>query len=320
MQKYASFRSASNATRLKLAMYYVQRAVTSRTVRRLANWAAVGALRTYYRPNLPRSRQKSSVAERMKKSGYIELGKLLSREQCDEILAYLAGQTMVDARGTGKRFGIQDVPQGTRIGDYPLDTIINCPHVLEIANHPGIVRIMTDYLGFKPTILTLGMRWSFPAETSADPVQRYHRDSEPASAKLLIYLTDVDQLSGPHAYVEGTHRERMPLRMRPYSDDDIARQYGAGVTIEGPAGTGVLIDTKGIHKGMLPVQRPRLLLGIQYGLLPCFLYEYSPVICKRAGQFDPYINRLMIREDVAAPQAVAGAAGESGSVLVNTGQ
>lgn len=243
----------------------------------------------------------------------MELGKLLTREQCEDIHVYLAGHTMVDVRGTGKTYTIRDVPQGVKIGDYPLETIVNCPHVLDIANHPEIIRIMADYLGFKPTILTLGLRWSFPAETSADPVQSFHRDSEPGSAKLLIYLTNVDHVSGPHAYVEGTHRERMPLRLKPYSDDDIARKYGASVTIEGPAGTGFFIDTKGIHKGHLPVQKPRLLLGIQYALLPCLLYEYSPVKCKRADQFDPYINRLMIKGEVEEPGRWIDAASESPS-------
>ena len=296
MQKYASFSGATNATRLKLAMYYVQRIVTSRTVRKITTRALVGALRAFHKSEGSDSHQQSSAAEHLRKAGYLELGKLLTRGQCDDIQRYLVDKHMVDVRGTGNKFRIHCVPQGVKLGDYPLDTIVNCPHVLDIANHPDIVRIVTDYLGFKPTIVSLGLRWSFPTETSSDTVQSFHRDSEPASAKLLIYLTDVDHLSGPHAYVEGTHRERMPLRMRPYADDDIARRYGNGVVIEGQAGTGFVIDTKGIHKGVPPSQRPRLLLGIQYSLLPCFLYEYSPVKCERADDFDPYINRLMIRD------------------------
>lgn len=320
MQKYASFQNASNATRFKLAMYYVQRAITSRTVRRIANQLLVGALKTFRKADGSDSHHKSSLAEHLKKAGHIVLGKLLTKEQCEEILRYLDDQYMVDARGTGKQFRFHYAPHGVKLGDYPLETVVNCPHVLDIANHPDIVRIMTNYLGFKPTIVSLGLRWSFPTESSADTVQRFHRDSEPGSAKLLIYLTDVDHLSGPHVYVEGTHRERLPVRMRPYSDDDIVRKYGSGVVIKGPAGTGFAIDTKGIHKGMPPSQRPRLLLGIQYALLPCFLYEYSPVRCKRAGQFDPYINRLMITDDVDAPQRRIGAAADTDPELANSGR
>lgn len=320
MQNYASFRSASNAARLKLAMYYVQRTVTSRTVRRIANRALIGGLKMVHGRGRSYIHHKSSLAEHLKKAGYLEVGKLLTREQCEDIHVYLASHALVDARGSGRTFRIHDLPEGVTTGDYPLDTVVNCPHVLDIANHPDIIRIMTNYLGFKPTILTLGLRWSFPGETSTDPIQRFHRDSEPGSAKLLVYLTDVDHLSGPHAYVEGTHRERMPWRLRPYSDDDIARKYGAGVTIRGPAGTGFFIDTKGIHKGVLPVQRPRLLLGIQYGLLPCLLYDYAPVECARADQFDPYINRLMIKGEADDSRRPIDAASDSGPELVNSGQ
>jgi hypothetical protein len=301
-------------------MYYVQRVVTSRTVRRITNRVMVGALRTLHKPDGSPAFHKSSLAEHMKKAGYLELGKLLTREQCAEMRAYLANHVMVDARGSGRKFKIDEVPEGTRLGDYPLDTVVNCPHVLDIANHPEIIKIMADYLGFKPTIVSLGLRWSFPTGSSADPVQGFHRDAELASAKLLIYLTDVDHLSGPHAYVEGTHRERMPMRMRPYSDQDIARKYGASVVIKGLAGTGLAIDTKGIHKGIPPAQRPRLLLGIQYSLLPCFLYEYTPVRCKRAGLFDRHINRLMITDEVEQRERPVRAAGESKAGLVNTGR
>lgn len=235
----------------------------------------------------------------MRHAGYVELGKVVSKEQCQDILRYLENKMMIDVRGSGKAFHIHDVPSGARLGDYPLETIVDCPHILDTANDPALIKLMTDYLGFKPTIVSLGLRWSFPCAASTDTVQRFHRDSEPGSAKVLVYLTDVDHLSGPHAYVEGTHRDRMPLRLRPFSDEEVERKYGGGVIIRGAAGTGFAIDTKGIHRGMPPAQRPRLILGIQYALLPCFLYEYSPVRCRRAAQFDAYTNRLMIARDEA---------------------
>jgi hypothetical protein len=218
---------------------------------------------------------------------------------------------MIETRGAGSRFRINEVPRDVKLGDYPLETVVSCPHILDIANHPEIIRLVASYLGFKPTIANLGLRWSFPSTASADIVQSYHRDSELSAAKLLIYLTDVDHVSGPHAYVIGTHRERMPWRLRPFTDNDIARKYGSGVVIKGLAGTGIIMDPKGIHKDTRPIQRPRLLLGIHYSLLPSFLYEYSPVKCKRAGQFDPYINRLVVKEDPEGPRGVVDIKGES---------
>lgn len=294
MQKYASFRSGSFLTRLKIGVYYVQRVTTNKTVRRVANRALVSGLRTFHRSKGLYGPAASLQTEYLKKAGCAELGSLLSTEQCEDIRRYLADQYMVDARGSKARFKIDEVPHNATLGDYSLGTIVDCPHILDIANHPDLIDLMWGYLGFKPTIVSLGLRWSFPSDKATDVVQRFHRDSEPGSAKVLIYLTDVDDGSGPHAYVEGTHRDRIPLRLRPYEDNDVERQYGGSVVITGPAGTGIAIDTKGIHKGIPPSRRPRLLLGIQYALLPCFMYEYFPVKCSRARQFDPYINRLMI--------------------------
>ena len=67
------------------------------------------------------------------------------------------------------------------------------------------------------------------------------------------------------------------MRLQPYSDDDIGRRYGASriASITGQAGAGFAVDTHGIHKGMVPTQTPRLLLQIQYSLLPVYMYRYD---------------------------------------------
>lgn len=297
MQKYATFRDASLRVRLKLALYYGQRIVTSRIVRRISNRIVLAALRVLHKDQASPQARNNALAADLNTTGFAALGKFMSDAQCGEILRYLDDKTMVDVRGQGHRFTLHDVPDAVTLGDYPLETIVDCPHMLQTANHPDIIALMTAYLGFKPTIVSLGLRWSFPHDAPADTVQRFHRDSEPGSAKLLIYLTDVDPLSGPHVYIEGTHRARLPLRMHPYPDEDVARKHGSGRFIEGAAGTAFIIDTKGIHKGAAPTQRARLMLSIQYALLPCFLYVYAPLKCKRAGQFDAYVNRLMITDD-----------------------
>ncbi|WP_051971358.1 phytanoyl-CoA dioxygenase family protein [Massilia sp. 9096] len=309
MQTYASFRRGSAATRLRLALYYLHRIVTSRTLRHIGHRVLVAALRVHRGAAHPPAQGARHPAAGLRAAGCLRLGPLLSRAQCDDMLRYLDDKVMVDARGSGRRFRLGEVPQEASLGDYPLETIVACPHLLQIANDPAVIGLVSDYLGFTPTIVSLGLRWSFPqaarAGTAADTVQRFHRDSEPGSTKLLIYLTDVDSDCGPHVYVEGSHRERMPMRLRPYADAEVARKYASVTSIEGEAGTGFLIDTKGIHKGAAPLRKPRLLLGIQYALLPCFLYEYAPVQCRQAGQFDRHINRLMITEEAAPAPAPA---------------
>jgi hypothetical protein len=304
MQRYENFKTGPSSTRLKIGLYYAQRVVTNRSVRHMATHILVSALKAFRGSDEFLIHYKTSLAEHMRKAGYIDLGKLLRRDQCDEIHCYLREHTMIDVRGAASVFSIDQVPEGARMGDYPLETVVNCPHILEVANRPDLLKLIGSYLGYKPTITNIGLRWSFPGGSSGDQVQSFHRDAELGSAKVLIYLTDVDNASGPHVYVEGTHRERMPLRLRTYSNDEIARTYGSGIHMLGCAGTGFAIDTRGIHKGVPPTSRPRLLLVIQYSLLPGLLYDYAPVRGVRAGRFDPYINRLIIADDHSSVQPV----------------
>jgi hypothetical protein len=301
MQRYISMRDGSRHAKLRLLAYYAQRVMVSRRLRRMATRATIAGL-GMLRGSAGRAPRHSPAIVEMKKKGYLQLGKRLSGQDCAEIRAYLSQQPMIAARGNGLSFKMDSVPEGTSLGDFPLECVVNCPHVLALANHPDMVAIARDYLGYTPVITLMGIRCTFPSDRTDADVQSFHRDVEPGSIKLMVYLTDVDEQSGPHSYVQGTHLDRMPLRMLRYSDHDIACTHGGGVTITGPAGTAFAIDNRGIHKGTPPVRGMRLLLVIQYSLLPCLVYEYEPVAYRGRGCYDPYINRLMIAERTGVPR------------------
>jgi len=295
MQKYVTASSTSRHARLKLLGYYAQRIVTSRTLRQAATRAVIAGLAATQGSTGRARRPAPAPIGAMPADGYLRLGRLLSERQCMDMRAWLRKRAMVAARGSGHAFTMDDIPAGTRFGDYPLDTVVNCPHVMELANRPEILGMAAAYLGYTPRITLVGLRWSFPVDAAAgaDNVQQFHRDTEPGSIKLMVYLTDVDEGAGPHSYVAGTHRDRMPLRLRRYADDEILRRHGAATVITGPAGTGFAIDTKGIHRGIPPAARARLVLVIQYALLPFLLYEYAPATYSGAARLDPYINCLV---------------------------
>jgi hypothetical protein len=295
MQKYIRFRISHPYSTLRLVLYYSQRILTSRRLRRVGTYVLVHLL-GWIHPLGRRPRTCTGLVRTFRRFGYLPLASALTRMQCDEIHAYLADKSLLDNRGTGRRFELLSRPVEVKLGDYELKTVIGCPHVLETANRHDFLNLATEYLGFTPTITNISLRWSFPTDSPAGEVQSFHRDSEVGSFKILVYLTDVDTGAGPHIYVPGSHHDRMPLRLRLYSDNDIARDYGASLTITGAAGTAFAIDTKGIHKGVPPMSRPRLLLGIQYSLLPCPLYDYDP-IAQKTMNFDAYINRLILRKD-----------------------
>jgi hypothetical protein len=296
MFKYVTVGASRNA-RLKLFGYYVQRVVTSRMIRHAAARATVALLGTLH-GRIERRRPVDAATASLRTQGHAPMGRLLSAEQCAEALAWLRERDMVAVRiatgGDSRTFRIDAVPAGVRIADFPLDSVVHCPHLLALANRPDLLGLATDYLGYTPTITLLGLRWSFPDAGMDADVQGFHRDSDAASVKLLVYLTDVDADAGPHSYVAGTHRDHMPLRLRRYADQDIVRRHGASVVVMGPAGTGFFIDTRGIHKGTPPKRRPRLVLMVQYSLLPCLIYDYTPVPYRGELRVDPYINRLVV--------------------------
>jgi Phytanoyl-CoA dioxygenase (PhyH) len=295
MQKYIAIKDGGPYAALKLAAYYAQRVCTSRRLRRLATRAAVAGLKLVHgRP--PRQNPLDlASADTLRMQGFVRLRRLLSSRQCADILAYLRHRNMIAVRGNGASFCMDSVPAGICTADYPSETVVNCPHVMELANHPDVLAIAARYLGYTPTITLISMRWSFPGEAVDIDVQGFHRDAEAGCIKMLVYLTDVDEDAGPHRYVAGSHRDRMPIRLHRYPDCEVNIRYGGSIGILGPAGTAFVIDSKGIHKGTPPALAPRLLLGIQYSLLPCPIYEYSPVTYTGSGRFNPYINRLMIK-------------------------
>jgi len=182
-------------------------------------------------------------------------------------------------------------------GAYSLDTVLACPHVLRVTTDPRVLALAGAYLGCKPTLSSLGIRWSVP-RTAAASVQSFHRDLDDwRFVKVFTYLTGVDPTTGPHVYVRGSHRTAGRLRGRPYQTDELLRRYGAAaiLPILGPAGTSFVADTYGIHKGETPRDRPRLILQAQYSLLPNFALLYRPVaVPTRPAQIDPYTHRLIV--------------------------
>lgn len=93
------------------------------------------------------------------RDGFATLPPLLTEAQIAEMLAFLAGRKPV---------------RGKALADYELSDVVNCPQMMELANHPMLLALASRYLGCAPTISTIGLRWSYPAEQIAG-VQSFHR-------------------------------------------------------------------------------------------------------------------------------------------------
>ncbi|WP_159594837.1 phytanoyl-CoA dioxygenase family protein [Hydrogenophaga sp. BPS33] len=237
-----------------------------------------------------------SVLRTLRDAGVALITSPLNPEQVDDVLAYL--KTAPVALGShGQPVTVSSKGVSSAVYDAP--TILACPHLLKAMNDPAILQIAAGFLGCNPTISGVGLRWSFADGGKADiEVQKFHRDTEDWKIlRMFIYLTDVSDDSGPHQFVAESHKRMGRLRLKPYTDEQIDRQFGRErvKTIIGPKGTAFLGNMWGVHRGVPPSVRPRLLFNCTYTMTASPIYRYEPVTVADSHLYDAYTNRLLIR-------------------------
>ncbi|MBV8704846.1 MAG: hypothetical protein JO118_14170 [Acetobacteraceae bacterium] len=291
----------------RAALYFSQRLLPYPGLRRLVSRAIAAGVNLRHRaagsPDTPAAPQgvtgqEPGVLAALARDGFALTDPLLTAPMLAESVAFLRGQEAIGP--DRRRFRVEDRPAGTTMASYPLETVLGCPHVLALASDPRVLRVVTAYLGCRPTLSSIGIRWSFPAAGErAAGVQRFHRDPDDwRFLKLFVYLTDVDAGSGPHEFVAGSHRTAGRVLERPYAMEEIEPRYGPQSVrrIEGPRGTSFFADTYGIHRGAVPTTGARLILQLQYSLLPVFAFLYRPVPAATVPGLgiDRYVSRLLV--------------------------
>ena len=235
--------------------------------------------------------------------GVAQLPPLAADAQLRRMFDYFQSRPVVGP--DGRSGALEDLPAGTPAAAYDLETVVTCPGLLDIVNAPQVLQIASAYIGCKPTLSSLGVRWSFPAAESKAHFQNFHRDIDDwRFLKLFIYLTDVDEHSGPHCYVRTSHRRGFVWRAHDYPPNEVEAAFGRDKleTVVGPRGTTFIADTLGVHRANAPRRAPRLILQAQYSILPVFAFRYAPVPAAAAAAVDAYVNRLLI-EPLQAPLA-----------------
>jgi hypothetical protein len=233
----------------------------------------------------------------LRAAGFVRLGQMLSTAEVADIHAFLKPRQAIDYFDHTRVFRSDAIPSDVRMASYSIETIYACPPLLRFANDPSILEVIGNYLGCKPTLSSIGLRWSFPDPRGGRGIQAFHRDTEDwRFVKLFLYLTDVDETAGPHVFVAGSHRTRGTVFMKHLKDREVEKEYGADkiVTFTGPAGEAFIADTYGIHKGVAPTALPRLILQVQYSVLPCFAFIYGARQRLTRAGVDRYVNRLFV--------------------------
>jgi len=300
---------------------------------RIADLVAKTINDTIGRPALPDDPRADAAAQHLHEEGYAPLGAVLSAAQVTEIVSYLSDRPCFNAHvpsasdGIARRLG--GGAEDHHYGSYALADVVSAPHLLELANHPTLIGIAARYLGCLPTLYSLNAWWSFAGHGRASVSQEFHRDlDEFKFCTLFVFLTDVGPATGAHVFIRRSHRVDLTeailrreaprlaaeLGQAPTLDELYGRSAGYGRdalyealfrghvdTITGPAGTALIADTGGLHKGVPLTEGRRLMFWARYGLFRNN-WATSPVSAAlAAGRLpsDPvatYINRCIVAE------------------------
>jgi hypothetical protein len=231
----------------------------------------------------------------LRSNGFTILDRPLSENELEQIIAFSETKNCYDHyNDSNAPVDVRNAPGKTHVAHFKREELVQNPLIMKIANDPGLLAIVQEFLGAKPTISNINMWWSFGGRKQAEHAQLFHRDFDDWKfCKLFIYLTDVKSTSGPHIYVRSSSASPKLRKIRRYSDKEVNAAFGKEnvIQFEGKRGTAFLVDTYGFHKGLLPEKEDRLLLQVQYSLYPIAVENYQPV--KVGHGFDRHINRLL---------------------------
>lgn len=180
--------------------------------------------------------------------------------------------------------------------DFKPDDLLKNDTVCDLVTDETLRVVAGRYLKATPICDLVAMWWSLPSKIkTSEAAQMYHFDMDRFKfLKFFFYLTDVSETTGPHCFVEASHRT-LPFSLRRdgrFCDDEIEKYYGRNSIrkFTGPSGTILAVDTRGFHKGeklndgkrlLFQIEFSNSLFGMNYELL-----NRSSISASRREKFD----------------------------------
>ncbi|WMN61175.1 phytanoyl-CoA dioxygenase family protein [Pseudoalteromonas xiamenensis] len=216
--------------------------------------------------------------------GFYVIEDLFSQKQCEELIELFDNfePSCAVSYGSDKRI-------------FGLDLVSNIHRDL-VGGNQKAYEIGTSYIGSDLELVT-----TLGGKVKRDPENLgsggWHRDSFLSQFKMIVYLTDVDEDNGPFQYVNGSNllrgklkdascRDKGDIRNPRYKDEYVrmlVNKKGFDLTtFTGKAGTAILCDTSGIHRGTPVVN------GTRYAVTN--YYKSKSSLWKRDG--DGIIDKL----------------------------
>jgi hypothetical protein len=236
------------------------------------------------------SAEAAANAAVLRRDGLVDLGRLLSEAQCQELRAYFSEKEVVDTyREEHPPFRPHDAARhpDCHVAYHSHEDVLGAPYLLDIANDPRILGALHQYFGCVPTISFMTAWWSYPTELGPQQAENFHRDVDDWSfIKLFVYLTDVGAENGPHVYVRTSASSNRLSEIRRFRDEEIVEAFGEDklAVQTASAGSGFLENTFGFHKGTQPERGVRLMFQAVYSLNPL---PYGPA--RPVAAFDRHL-------------------------------
>lgn len=199
----------------------------------------------------------------------------------------------------------------------PRNLLGEVPELLSIGLDPDVLGCVAGHLGAPPLLLGIEAWVSFAKpdeDISARDAQLFHFDLDDYRfVKQFVYLTDVDEGTGPHVYAPTTHRPKEIREMRSRhaalnggaperfdewyfgalrkTDDEVREICGVEpVSITAPAGTRILANTEGLHKGAIPRTGDRWMVQFLYGISAQTAWVTGAGVPFPVAELQPYLD------------------------------
>jgi hypothetical protein len=213
-------------------------------------------------------RQRRALAQ-LRRDGFAVIPDYWSRDRAlamrDKLEAYLEPGVDRDFdEGAWLRFwNGRKHDQGVR-RLYHVEKVV--PELEELRFDPFVLDIATAYYGMP---FHSGLLMFQHNIQSNEHTRYYHVDAFIREFKSFVYLDDVDDGNGPFAYIPGTQKSHFrrlrkqvvgnpegesPTSFYPEELGDLLELESA---VRGPAGTMILADVRGLHRGTPQVDRSR---------------------------------------------------------------
>ena len=231
----------------------------------------------------------------LNREGWAQLADI-DQKTVDGLLAHFKNNPLLPwgKRAKEQYASAADLRTKTNVASVPDEFLSGRRDVLALGLSSDVLSIAAHHLQAPPILLGVTAWTSFASKDGATrpavEAQKFHFDLDDYRfVKQFIYLTDVDDGSGPHEYIPKSHLPDTILAARDNcvnkgilsedefnewyfralrkDDSDVKSYLGIDpIAITGKAGSRLMVNTEGIHKGRVPIVKDRWIVQFLYGV------------------------------------------------------